>query len=91
MTGLAPWLFWILAALAGTGAGWLHFRSLRPLADRIVGGDWRALALQVVRLGAMAGFLAFAAQGGAAVLIAAAAGVLAGRQLVLRRARQEAR
>ena len=90
MSAAAPWLLVILAALAGTGAGWLHFRSLRPLAKGIAGGDWRALALQLLRLGAMAGFLVIAAQGGASVLLAAASGVMAGRWLVLRAARREA-
>lgn len=91
MSGGAPWLLALLAALAGVGAGWLQFRSLRAVADRIVGGDPRALALQLLRLGAMTGFLLLAAQGGASVLLAAAGGVLVGRWLVLRAARRSAR
>ena len=90
MSGGVPWLIVLIASLAGTGAGWLHFRSLRSLADRIVGGDRRALALQLLRLGGMAGFLVLAAQGGAFALLAAAAGVFVGRWLVLRAARREA-
>lgn len=45
MSAAAPWLLVILAALAGTGAGWLHFRSLRPLAKEspaATGGHWRS-------------------------------------------------
>lgn len=84
MSGGAPLLLALFAALAGTVAGWLHFLSLRSLAERIVGGNLRAVALQLLRLGGMTGFLVIAAQGGALVLLGAAAGVLAGRWLVLR-------
>lgn len=90
MSGGAFWLLALLAALAGVGAGWIHFRSLRPLAGRIIAGDLRALALQLLRLGGMMAFLVLAAQGGALVLLAAAAGVFAGRWLVLRAVRKEA-
>lgn len=81
----------LAAALAGTGAGWLHFYSLRLLADRIVAGAPRALALQCLRLAVMAGFLILTAQAGAFALLAAAAGVFVGRWVVIRAAEQEAR
>lgn len=90
MTGTMSLILALLFALAGDGIGWLHFRSLRPVAALIVGGDRRALGIQLLRLAGMAGFLVLAAQGGALVLLAAAAGVFVGRWQVLRAARREA-
>lgn len=75
------------AALAGFGLGWLHFASLSRVADLFVAGHMRAVALQLARLAVLAGFLVLCAQGGAAVLVAGAAGVLAARARVLRGAR----
>ncbi|MGP3698957.1 N-ATPase subunit AtpR [Rhodobacter sp. NSM] len=79
-----------LAALAaGAMAGWLHFRSLRIVSDRLLRGDLTAVTLQLARLGLLAGFLVLCSRGGALPLIAGAAGVLAGRAIVLRRERAE--
>ncbi|MCA8879425.1 MAG: hypothetical protein KDA73_05555 [Rhodobacteraceae bacterium] len=88
MTGAAATVILALcAALAGLGAGWVHFSSLRGVADRIVAGQLGALGWQLLRLALLGGFLWICAQGGAAVLLAAACGILAGRVLVLRRVR----
>jgi len=73
-----------LATLAGLGVGWLHFHSLKVLANRIVEGDRRAVALQILRLAMLAGFLLFCAQAGAIVLLAAALGIFLGRMMVMR-------
>jgi F1F0 ATPase subunit 2 len=75
------------AGIAGAALGWAHFASLAWVADLFAAGRIGAVALQVGRLAVLSGFLWLCAQGGAAVLLAAAAGVLAGRSLVLRRAR----
>lgn len=79
-----------LAALAaGVAVGFIHFRTLRRTADAFVGGRAaRALALQLVRLALIGGFLFAAARAGALPLLAAAAGVLAGRALVMARRRK---
>jgi hypothetical protein len=90
MTGIISLTLALFFALAGACIGWLHFRSLRPIAALIIGGDRRALGFQLLRLAGMAGFLVLAAQGGALVLLAAAGGVFVGRWQVLRAARQEA-
>lgn len=90
MTGAMSLGIALVIALAGAGIGWLHFRSLRPIAALMVGGDRRAPVLQLLRLAGMAAFLVLAAQGGALVLLAAAGGVFIGRRQVLRAARQEA-
>ena len=84
MTGPVPWLWMGLALCGGFCAGWLHFRSLWPLASWIVSGDRRAPALQLVRLAALGAFLVLCAQGGGFVLLSATAGVLAGRSVALR-------
>lgn len=75
----------LLAALAGTGAGWLHFSSLSRIAGMITEGKLSAVGWQVGRMILMAGLLWLFVQGGALVLLAGAAGVLAGRALVMRR------
>lgn len=75
----------ILAALAGLGVGWLHFASLERIARRIAEGRLSAIGWQVARLVVLAGVLWLFAQGGAVVLLAGAAGILAGRSIVLKR------
>lgn len=85
MSAAQPYLLALLAALSGVAAGWLHFRSLMPVTERILARDWRAVGLQAARLILLAGFLLLCAQAGTAVLLSAATGVFAGRWLVLRR------
>lgn len=80
-----------LAALAGLALGWLHFRSLELVAAMLLQGRMRAVPLQVGRMAALGGFLVLCALQGAGVLLAAALGVLAGRAVVLRAARQVGR
>lgn len=83
--------FTALAALlgfaAGYGAGLLHFRSLARVAEGLLSGRLSAAGMQVARLAALGGFLWLCALAGAAVLIAATAGVLLGRARALREAR----
>lgn len=76
-----------LAALVGFGAGWLHFASLERVARMITEGRLSAVGLQLGRLVLLALLLWLFAKAGAAVLIAGAAGILAARAMVLRRAR----
>lgn len=78
------WVLTLLAAVIGLGAGWLHFASLRALAPQIIGGERRAIFLQLARF-LVLGFLLFlAARAGAFPLLAAAAGILIARALVMR-------
>ncbi|MFT3803336.1 MAG: hypothetical protein QM766_19255 [Burkholderiaceae bacterium] len=77
----------VLAALAGFGAGWLHFASLARVADLIVDGRPSAIGLQLARIAVLGCLLGLFAWAGAAVLLAGTAGVLAGRSFVLRRTR----
>lgn len=79
-----------LAALAaGFALGFIHFRTLARAADAFASGQpARALALQLARLALMGGFLFAVAHAGALPLLAAAAGVLASRSLVLARHRR---
>ena len=84
----APWtLVAIIAALAvGVAMGLFHFQSLRRAADAFAEGRAvSALALQTLRLAAMAAFLFGAAYAGAFPLLAAALGILIGKAAVLRR------
>ncbi|RLL72454.1 N-ATPase subunit AtpR [Paenirhodobacter hankyongi] len=75
-----------LAALGlGTGAGWLHFRTLRAVSDRLLSGDLTAVALQVGRFAVLGLFLFLCARAGAAPLVTGAAGVLIGRRIALKR------
>ncbi len=79
----------VLAALAGAGAGYLHFRALRGLADQLALGRVWGAALQAARFAGLALFLYGCARLGPLALIAAAAGLLAGRALVMRQVRRE--
>lgn len=80
-----------LAALAaGTGLGWAYFTALRRGADALVHGRMGPIGAMGWRLARTAGLavgLVVAARMGAAVLLAAAFGVMLGRALVLRAAR----
>lgn len=79
-------LLTIAAVIVGAGAGWLHFRTLRQVSDRLLAGDLRAVAWQVGRFAALGLFLFLCAKGGAAPLIGAGAGVMIGRHAALREA-----
>ena len=78
---------WFLTALAGFaggyGAGLVHFRLLRTVADRLLHGDWTAAAVQMLRLAALAAVLGLATLAGAQALIAATAGIVVARNRVL--------
>ncbi|MCP1335071.1 N-ATPase subunit AtpR [Futiania mangrovi] len=89
MSAAIPYLLTLLAGVAGFAAGWLHFRTLLPLTERILERDWRAVGLQVLRLALLAGFLVLCAQAGLFPLLAAAAGVFAARAMVIRKVRRE--
>ncbi|WP_139068806.1 MULTISPECIES: hypothetical protein [unclassified Hyphomonas] len=78
----------LLAGLAGIGIGWLHFYSLERIAEMIVAGRLSAIGLQLARIVLLIGILWLFAQAGALVLLAGAAGVLAGRMIVIRGARR---
>lgn len=75
----------VLAAGSGFVAGWLHFASLARIADMIVAGRLTPILFQLARLAGLGLFLWLCAMGGAAVLLAGAAGVLVARSVVLRR------
>lgn len=77
------------AALLGWGAGVLHVRTLRPVAEMLAAGRLRGVALQLVRFAALAAFLLAAALLGAPALIGAALGVLSGRLVAARRIERE--
>ena len=74
------------AALAGGAIGWLHFASLARVSELFVAGRIAAVGLQLARFAILGAFLFLCARGGAGVLIAAAAGVLAARAAVMKRA-----
>lgn len=91
MSSLAtPATIALVAALAGVLAGYLHFRSLRLVADRLVSGQISAVVLQAVRLVGLAAFLYICTRFGAVALLGAGVGVLGGRALVLRQADRDA-
>ena len=77
-------------ALAGGLAGWLHFRGLRLLVERLLAGDPAAVVLHVARFAGLGLFLYFCARAGSLALLSAAAGLMAGRAIEARRARREA-
>jgi hypothetical protein len=77
----------LLGAAAGYGAGLLHFRSLRRVADAIVAGRTRAVALQLARLAALGLFLGFCVWIGAPALLGATLGLTLARRTALREAR----
>ncbi|KAF1045286.1 N-ATPase subunit AtpR [Xylophilus sp.] len=74
-----------IAALAGLGAGVLHFATLAPIARMLTRGQLIAVALQAARLVAAGLVLWLLARGGAATLLAGTAGLTAGRAIALRR------
>ncbi|PIP97289.1 MAG: hypothetical protein COW75_07055 [Rhodobacterales bacterium CG18_big_fil_WC_8_21_14_2_50_71_9] len=86
MTGL---LALPLCFLGGLLLGLVHFSALRATAALIVGGGSALLGLVLTlgRVALLGAGLCAAAQGGALALLAAAAGVLVARALMLRRGR----
>ncbi|MGE4072002.1 MAG: ATP synthase subunit I [Lysobacterales bacterium] len=81
---------WSGALLAGVALGWLHFRSLRWVAERLLAGQPVVVLVQMVRILLLAVFFYLCARLGASTLLSAAAGVLIGRLWVMRRSRLEA-
>ncbi|HZD26518.1 MAG TPA: ATP synthase subunit I, partial [Alphaproteobacteria bacterium] len=86
-----------ISLLAGYGAlglalGLLHFASLRWLAGQYLGGGprWRGALVHVARLALLGGTLVWIAQAGAWPLLAATAGLLAGRAAVMAMVRRKA-
>lgn len=63
------------------------YTGMEGLSDRLLRGDLGAIPLQLLRLALLAAFLVLCSRGGAATLLAAAAGILGGRALILRRER----
>lgn len=76
----------LLGALAGYGAGLVHFRSLRRVAEGFVAGRRGTLALHLARLLGLALFLAACALTGAPALLGAVLGLTLARRRVLREA-----
>ncbi|MCA0920139.1 ATP synthase subunit I [Pseudooceanicola nanhaiensis] len=85
----APLLLAALALAAGTGAGIVHFASLRRVTALYLEGGLaaRTVALQLLRLALLAALLVGLALLGALPLLCGTLGLLLGRQIVLRRAR----
>jgi hypothetical protein len=77
----------LLGAAAGYGAGLLHFRSLRRVADAIVAGRTSAVAIQLARLAALGLFLGLCVWIGAAALLGATLGLTLARRTALREGR----
>lgn len=75
----------MVGVVAGAAAGWLHFRSLKVVTQRLLRGDVAAIGLQLVRFVALGLVLFLAARGGVAMLLGATVGVMLGRRAVLRR------
>jgi len=80
---------WLMAAIAGlmigVFAGAFHFWSLRIVTRRFVDGDLFAVALQVLRFGALGLVLFALSLAGAIPLIAATAGIVLARSYLLGR------
>jgi len=81
--------FSVMGLGVGTAAGWLHFRSLRIVSDKLVKGEFSAIALQLARVAMLAAGLGRAALGGAWPLIGTARGIMVGRQIVIGRMEAE--
>ena len=83
MTAVIALMFLILGFLAGA----LHFTLLRRNADLFVSGGspLAAIGLQLGRMATTAGVLLIAALNGWVSLLAATAGLMAARQVVVRR------
>ncbi|MBP0485068.1 ATP synthase subunit I [Sagittula salina] len=79
-------LLCLAAGLVGLATGWLHFATLARVTDLLLEGRLAGVALQLGRFGLTGGFLALCAGAGWPVLLSGAAGIMAGRALVLWRA-----
>jgi hypothetical protein len=80
-----------VAFAGGLMLGFVYFRALRATADLIVGGGspWLGLALTVARLVGIAGAFYVAVQAGGLAVVAALAGVLCAKAVILRQTRKE--
>lgn len=93
LASLPPLVVGVLVAAAcaalGVGLGLVYFRGLWWNARMLAGGRSakRVVALMLGRFVLLAAVLALLARAGALPLVAAALGLLAGRQFVLRRVR----
>ena len=86
LPGLGAW------GLGGATLGVVYFRFLRHSAGLMVAGEigpGRALTLVLFRVAGLGGILLIAAMQGALPLLAAALGVMIGRQVVMRQTRKE--
>ena len=72
--------------------GYVHFASLERVTRLFTGGGplWRAIALQLARLAVLAALMVALALLGVGALLAGMFGVIAAREIVLRRVRKEA-
>ena len=75
------------ALIVGAALGAFHFATLARVTNMLMDGRLTAVFLQVGRFAIMAAALWIAARQGAPVLLAGAIGIMAGRALILRRAR----
>ncbi|HEY0270800.1 MAG TPA: ATP synthase subunit I [Sphingomonas sp.] len=81
-------LFALLFLALGVGAGALHFAAISRDADHLIRGDGsaaRAIGRKLGRMALTVTVLILAALHGWVALLAAMAGLLAARQMVLRR------
>lgn len=86
LPGLGAWV------LGGAALGVVYFRFLRHSAGLMVAGEagpGRALMLVLFRVAGLGGLLLIAALQGAMPLLAAALGVMVGRQVVMRQTEKE--
>ena len=76
----------------GLGVGSVHFASLGRVTRLFMGAGpvWQALGLQLARLAALAALLVALALIDAGALLAGLVGVIAAREIVLRRVRKAA-
>jgi len=84
-TGHVPGLLatLVFGLLAGMVLGALHFKSLRLVSDRLAQGDMTAIALQLGRFAVLGVALFGLAKLGAVPLLAATAGILVARSLIV--------
>ena len=88
---MTPTLFHIAVGFAlGLAFGYGHFASLEWVTRLFMGGGswWRAVGLQLARLAALAVLMVGLALLGVAALLSGMFGVIAAREIVLRRVRR---
>jgi hypothetical protein len=80
-----------LGFFLGLAFGYVHFASLERVARMFMGDGplWRAVGLQLARLAALAALMVGLTLLGAGALLAGMFGVLAAREIVLRRVRKD--